>query len=314
MKSNNKSSRDDEIDILELINLIWKEKILIISITLIIAIIGYIYGTFKTKIFKSEFTIRYAPNHLFSLSPFIFSSQATLSTEFNDEFRAKILSFDNLMLFVEQNNNIEDLKSYFKEKKIDKKTYFKGKIGSVTSRKNKDNNKYYLKYPSYIDGHEFFSQYILFTKQQTLEIFKPYIKKIIRDAIAVYDDHYKIAKKINLDKPILKSMADADTLGNEPSTLFYTLKSLNELYTFENDIDGLFFKGTEVLSQILTELNNLLNQIDDMSFDYNPIADGLNGPSTPVISTQSYTIISFILGLIISTITVFIKSKFRDNL
>jgi LPS O-antigen subunit length determinant protein (WzzB/FepE family) len=61
MKKNN-SYLDDEIDLREIIKTLWNEKILILSISLVFMVIGYVYGALQPKIYKTEITIREAPS------------------------------------------------------------------------------------------------------------------------------------------------------------------------------------------------------------------------------------------------------------
>jgi LPS O-antigen subunit length determinant protein (WzzB/FepE family) len=74
MKKDN-SYLDDEIDLSEIIKTLWNEKILILSISLIFMVIGYVYGALQPNIYKTEITIREAPSSLFEAYRPFFSTQ-----------------------------------------------------------------------------------------------------------------------------------------------------------------------------------------------------------------------------------------------
>ncbi len=47
MKRNSRILQDDEIDLREIIKALWNEKILILSISLIFVVVGYVYGALQ---------------------------------------------------------------------------------------------------------------------------------------------------------------------------------------------------------------------------------------------------------------------------
>lgn len=51
MNLNNQTISDDEIDLIEIILTLWKEKYLILIITLFFTVAGYIYGTLQPKVY-----------------------------------------------------------------------------------------------------------------------------------------------------------------------------------------------------------------------------------------------------------------------
>ena len=65
MKKNNFYLSDNEINLGNLIKLIWREKIIVLSICIISGLFGYIYSVSQPKIYKAEIVLRNAPSSLF---------------------------------------------------------------------------------------------------------------------------------------------------------------------------------------------------------------------------------------------------------
>ena len=57
MKKNNPYITDDEINLADLVRTLWGEKILILSISIICGLLGYLYASFKPEpeVFKIPF-------------------------------------------------------------------------------------------------------------------------------------------------------------------------------------------------------------------------------------------------------------------
>ena len=116
------------------------------------------------------------------------------------------------------------------------------------------------------------------------------MKERIKNEIEIYDQNLEIAKTINLEKPILKSFPQGNTIVNEPEALFY--------------------KGSKVLFLQKSYLEVLLKEIDNNTLNYNHI---LKQASSPVLLTKSASIfmaIAFALGLFFSFYRYFYKICF----
>jgi LPS O-antigen subunit length determinant protein (WzzB/FepE family) len=294
MKKNNTYLADDEIELREIIKKLWSEKILILSISLIFMVVGYVYGTLKPKIYQTEIILREAPSVLFEPYRLFLDKQQQqqqqqqqgLAKEFNEETKLNLLNLGMLLQFYENNNKINSFKTYLKEKNINPKDYFRGKFNST-----KDKNNYYLTYSQPLPGENFLNEYIIFIKQQTLMKYRKYLAQLVLNEINIYEQQLQIARLVNLENPILKSMNNSDgssVIINEPAALFY--------------------KGTKVLSQKITHLNELLNETKNLTLDYNPIF--LEASPSKLITKSSiiYAAMFFSLGLFFSLIIVFIRS------
>jgi LPS O-antigen subunit length determinant protein (WzzB/FepE family) len=303
MKKNN-SYINDEIDLSEIIKKLWNEKILILSISLIFMVAGFVYGALQPKIYKTEITIREVPSYLFqAYGPFLRIQQQQqqqqlhqgIARQFNDDLKLNLSSLDTLVQFVENNNTINDFKNYLKEKNISVKEYFQPQLGirkfePVIDKKNNILNKYSLTYAQPLPGPSFLNDYIIFNQQQTMTIFRQQLTQNIINEINIHEQHLEIAKKIGLENTILQST----NAGGGRSVV--------------NEPDALFYKGTKVLTQQITYLNKLLNETKNLTLDYNPILEKASTESLITKSPIIYAAITLLLGLFFSLMIVFIRS------
>lgn len=294
MNSNNQSIADNEIDLREVILTLWKEKFFILIITLIFTVAGYIHGTLHSKVYENTITLRDAPAALFEkYSPFLQQQQQqqqiSIATNFNNEFKLNLMSLDYLILFIEQNKKLDEFKSYLKTNNIDIKYYFQNKFQPITGVNIKPSQySFTFSKPFPIEG--FLSDYVNYVKQITEIEFRKQLKLIIKNEIQSYNQNLEIAKKINLENPILKSFAEGNYVVNEPNALFY--------------------KGSKVLSLQIIYYENLLNEIESLVFEYNPILESPTKPSLVSKSVIYLTTFMFILGLFFSFTYIYIKSLF----
>jgi len=278
MKRDSRFIQDDEIDLREIIKTFYNEKILILSISLIFMVAGYVYGALQPKIYKTEIILREAPLYLFEAYSFYPSSrlEKDIAIKFNDDVKLNLSSFDTLVQFVENNNTTNDPKKYLKEKNIS------------FDKKNNIPNMYSLTYSQSLSGEAFLKDYIIFAHQQTVNSLKQKLTQIIINEINIHQHHLEIANKINLENPILLS-AKTVVVGF-------------------NETDALFYKGSKVLTQEIINLNMSLNKIKNLRLDYNPILqEALSGSlinESPII----YAVITLLLGLFFSLMIVFIRS------
>ena len=302
MKKNN-SYLEDEIDLREIIKTLWHEKILILSISLIFMIAGYVYGALQPKIYKTEIVLREVPSSLFLVYQPFFSSQQQqqpqqpqqpplqdIARQLNDNFKLNLSSLDTLVQFVEETNTINDFKNHLKEKNISARNYFKEKFKPAIDKKIQ--NKYSLTYLQPLAAEAFLNNYIIFTWQQSLNILKKQLTQIIINEINNHQQQLEIAKKINLENPILQSMGEGQNIINEPQSLFYN--------------------GSKILTLKINYLNELLNKTKNLTLDYNPILEQASSGSLISKSPTFYAVAALFLGLFFSLMIVFIRSlKYR---
>jgi LPS O-antigen subunit length determinant protein (WzzB/FepE family) len=295
MKRNLSIPQDYEIDLREIIKKIWNEKILILSISLFFIVAGYVYGSLQTKIYKIEITLRDARPNLFEtyrffLPQLFFTSEQSqpqqgIAKPFNDEFKLNLLSYDNLIQFVEKNNKINDFKNQAQLSII--------KFEPVIDKNNNiQNNKYSLTYSQPLPGKAFLNDYVIFTQQKTIAIFKQELIQNILHEINIHQRHLEIAKLIDFENPIVRSTIESQAPVNNREALFYF--------------------GTKALTQKILHLNKLVNDTKNTTFDYNPILDQ---PRYPLLVTKSPKIFAFLglaLGLFFSCIIIFVKNYLNN--
>ena len=179
MRHKNQIIETEEVDLVEIIRKLWKDKFLIIFITLIFSVSSYLYISLKPKTFETTATLKSLPNTLFVK----FENELKQNQQQQEEqqrqpetfqllltkkLQEKLNSFDNIGLFVKQNNKITSFKAFLIENKISAKDYFlngtsRNKFGNVTNGKKIIENQYYLNFPQELKGNEFLDEYILFT-------------------------------------------------------------------------------------------------------------------------------------------------------
>ena len=295
MKKNN-SYLEDKIDFREIIKTLWNEKILILSISFVFMVAGYVYGALQPKIYKTEIVLREAPSSFFEVyrSFYILEQQQQqqqqgFAGEFNYNFKLNLSSLDTLVQFVEETNTINDFKNHLKDQKISARDYFKEKFNPIIDKKIQ--NKYTLTYSQPLPGETFLNNYIIFVGQQTLSMVKRQLTQIIVNEINNHEQQLEIAKKINLENPILQSMVDGRSVVNEPQALFY--------------------KGSKILATQIIYLNELLNKTNNLTLDYNPILEKASSGSLISKSPKIYAVIALFLGLFFSLMIIVIRSILR---
>jgi len=293
MKKNNTYLSDDEINLRDLIKSLWRNKILILSISIICGLAGYFYASFQTKEFKAEIQLKNPPDELFY--PYILLNNPVKISEVNvkdfmSDFRLNFLSLDNLISFTKESKEFDNLKTYLESRNISAKIYFSNKIGEVKIQNQTIPNKFFLLLPKEFDGETFLNNYVEFIKNKTLLNFKIKFKLAIENKINNYKNSFEKAKLINLENPILL----VPTFNSNKVTIV--------------EPEDLFYKGTIILSQDIIYLNKILTKLENEQINFNIIADkATNYPVQPSTFRRSYFLIGFLLGLFLSLGIIFFK-------
>jgi LPS O-antigen subunit length determinant protein (WzzB/FepE family) len=304
MKKNNSYITDDEIDLGDLLRALWREKILILSISIICGLLGYLYASFKTEEFKTEIKLKNPPFQLFeSYSDLVELNPNKINNNINNnipagqfisDFKLKLLSLDNLESFVEESRDLDNFKAYLKSKNITVKKYFKDKLGEEKEKNIVIPNKYFLVFTKELDGDIFLNNYVEFTKKKNITEFKKILKITIENRIAFNEQALETAKLINLENPILKSLDNQTQVVNEPEALFY--------------------KGTKVLRQNIIFLKRLLQKLENDQFNYNPILDKALLSVLQNTSPLLFLGFGLILGFLLSLVIVFLRNTLKEKL
>ncbi len=277
MKKNNTYLADDEIDLRDITQKLWKEKILILSISIICGLLGYFYALLKTQEFKTEIQLKnppiqiFEPYNLFNIS--FNNKNNNITEQFISDFKLNLLSLDNIENFLEESREFDNLKGYLKSRNISAKQYFFDyKFGEAKEKNIIIPNKYFINHSKELDGAIFFNKYVEFIKKKTIVELKNNLKLTFLNTINNHQEALEIAKKIQLENPIIKNPNQLQVV-NEPEALFY--------------------KGTKVISENLSYLNKRLIKLENDKFDFNII---LQKPMTIPNNSMSLNLY-FTIGL-----------------
>jgi LPS O-antigen subunit length determinant protein (WzzB/FepE family) len=308
MKKENRYFVDDEIDFGDLIRILWREKILILSISIICGFLGCLYAFFQPEEFKTEIKIKNPPPQLFVPYSQLFISNVnnnkvnnnnnnnnnSITEQFISDFQLNFLSLDNLEIFVEESRDLDTFKTYLKSRNIPAKQYFEKKFGEVKEKNIINPNTYFLVFEKKIlDGNIFLNNYADYVKKKTIIEFKKNLKLMIEHRINITDDALEAAKLINLDNPILKSADRQSQVINEPEALFY--------------------KGTKVLGQSIIVDKKLLQKLENDQFNYNPILEKGIALEINTKPSNFFLLIGLFIGFFLSLIIIFFKGIFKNN-
>jgi LPS O-antigen subunit length determinant protein (WzzB/FepE family) len=278
---------DDEIDLKDLIKSLWREKIIILSVSIICGLTGYLYSTLQQQEFKTEFEIKYSPSQLF------YNYINELENKNNDNitkekeiitiFKLNFLSLDNMKSFFEKSTEFDNFKVYLKSRNTDPKLYFnKKRFGRAT-----EENKFFIVSPKKLDQIVFINNYIEFSNNKTISDFKNIIKQEIIKNINIYEESIEVAKQINLEKPILQMSIKTNQIGH------------------------LYNNGTQILTKQVYMSKAKLAELEREQFKSIFI---LYKISTPIIISKSPSLYSFsgmIFGFLLSLIIIFFKNLMK---
>ena len=288
MKKKNSYLVDDEIDLRDLIKSLWREKILILSISIICGLAGYLYASFQLQQFKTEIVIKNPPPQLFE--PYINITNTNTNTNTNDSnsitaqfvsnFKINLASLDNLQSFVEESREFDNLKEYLKSNNISVRKYLKNNIDEVNKKDFITSNKYSLVFTKELDGDLFLKNYIEFIKKKTVLELKKNLKLSIENKLTKFENALENAKLINLENPIL-GMLNLKT------------QSINET-------EDLFYYGSKILSQEIIYLKRLLIKLENDQFNYEIISEKPSNFPVQEMFNFKYSVIGIIFGLFLS--------------
>ena len=308
MKKNNSYLADDEIDLSDIIKSLWREKILILFISIICGLFGYLFASFQPQNFKTEIKLKNPPYQLFESYSYLINNnnQTTTTTttttitiikttnvaeKFFSDFNLNFLSLDNVESFVEESQGLDNFKRYLKSKNITAKKYFIDKLGIVKEKNIIISNKYFLVFEKNLDGDIFFNNYVEFIKKKSVTEFKKNLKLTIENRINSYEQALETAKLINLENPILKSLNNQNQAVNEPEDLFY--------------------KGSKLLSLEINYLKRLLIKLENEQFNFEIILDKASPPLLQNASVSLFFVSGLILGFLLSLAIIFLRNVLK---
>ena len=305
MKKNNSYLADDEIDLGEIIISLWREKILILSTSIICGFLGYLYASFIiTKQFKTEVILRNPPTHLFKPYENVLDYKKA-NEIFISNFKLNFFSSDNLESFVEENRGINNFNGYLKLKNIIPEKYFANRLQQDMSyNKSADINyssKYFLLFSEELDGDIFLNNFVEFIQKKNIFEFKKILKSEIIYKINNQKDNLDILKKLIYSKNPLRL---PEYLKNDPEDL--------ENFLYKSDF--LLVREINQLSQIIITLEKKLIDLENDQFNYDIFLDKASPPALVNKKIASFFFIGgLIAGLILSLVVLFFKYTFKTK-
>jgi LPS O-antigen subunit length determinant protein (WzzB/FepE family) len=299
MKKNYSYLSDDEIDLSVLIKALWKEKILILSISIICVLLVQLYLSFKPHEFKTEVTVKIS--HIQLLEPYSLAfkksnTEITITQQFIDDFKLDFLSPNNLENFLEQSRGFDNFKDYLKSRNITSQQYFTSdKFGEIKSKNIIIPKKYFLVFPKELDGVIFFNNYAEFVKENFIVKLKKNLTLQIKNHINIYEEALELAKIIQLENPIVYSPLIPDLKG-----------VLNS--------EHLSYNGIKILSYQIVYLKKLIIKLENDQFNYTIMLDKASYPvnvSKPLFIY--YYLGAVIFGLLLAFIIIFFKNILKKK-
>jgi LPS O-antigen subunit length determinant protein (WzzB/FepE family) len=312
MKKNNYYLTANEIDLANLIKKFWKEKILILSLSILSCLAIYLYVFFQPQVFKAEVTTKNPPTNLFNSYSYSILNLSRAESGFYEEYLSiihlNILSRENLDKFLQQNTEFDNFKVFLKSKNITAKQYFANdKFGEVKEKNKTVPNKYFIIFGKELDGIKFINSYVEFSKKNSDIEIKKNIKDAIDLNIKIHEEALEIAKLIGQEKP-LEQQATHHTAP---------LPAIDKFLTYKNDQVtsqiSLSYKGTQVISKNIFNLKTLLLKLENDQFNYNYIFDKASNHINISRSSSSYYLVGLFFGLLLSFIIIFFKSFLKNT-
>jgi hypothetical protein len=285
MRKKNKLLSDDSIDLLILAQVLWKSKYLIISISLIFMLLTFIHVKSKDNKLNEYFS----DIKVKMPSEVLFLDYNSISDKnrknFITDFNLNILSTNNLVSFIEQNTKIDEFKNFLKANNLTSEIYFYERFKKLRQDKP---NTYRLTFYNILNGEEFLNDYVEFTKNITIKEFINNLNLSIQNKIDTHEHNLNIAKEINQENPVIQSLS-----GTANAFFFYA--------------ETPYYKGAKVLIQEIIYLKKILKDLENESFDYNPILDSASTKRLYEIKDGINTIHGLIFGLILSLVIIFFR-------
>jgi LPS O-antigen subunit length determinant protein (WzzB/FepE family) len=155
----------------------YKDKILVLFITLTFVFTGYVLGISQPKISQIHITLRNPSPLLFEIynsqqsNNLTYAKRTDIVSQFSYEFELNLLSTKNQIYFFEQdnkeqNNKFDNFKSFLKDKNTSTEIYFHEKLSLRSDQKKNINNRYIFTFEKPFPGDQYLVDYITFVKKK----------------------------------------------------------------------------------------------------------------------------------------------------
>ena len=277
-----KTQIEDEIDLTEIIKKLWKDKILIIGLSLLFGVLAYGIGTLIPK--KFEATVKLNNISIIEFQKFNnffnvigktneeFQSLQSFKGDFYNNFKNEVFSISNFTNFLQTQDDAKSFISLLQNKNSTVSQYllndhFKEKqINLRIKNQTEVIPELVFIYPKELKGYDLINRYIQYqAKIQVVQLFNEVENKLneqlknnntqktlflenrkrsIENALFDHEQALKIASSINLEETIPTSMLKGNTesILNEPG-------------------GALYYKGAKVLRGEIDNLKQDLNNL-----------------------------------------------------
>lgn len=298
MMNNMKIANSDDVDLKILILSFWKEKKLILSITLLFLSLGYLYTLTLNKNveFTSRIKTQQPPLEYFSIYEAFFTEMDIpfRGKSFIKTFNLNMFSLDNIEKFVDQGDDLNDFKNYLKKNDQNVRVFFETRFKQA---KAMDDNRvlvpiegeYILTSSSILDTNKFLNSYANYIKDLTISEFKK--QKIIKilNIREVYKQNLEISEAISLDHPIIQN-----------------LKGVTQSNILTEPINA-FYQGSIILSKRIEHLDIMIETLKK-NFEYNVISERAIVISSTFKNTTYPLIFAIIIGIILSLFVILFRT------
>ncbi len=280
-----------DVDIVGISRKLWNSKFLILSITILFSIFGFL--SFKLLVsdeqyYSASVKVRYPDKEIFNNKRILLDYD-----RYTEIFKQYAESNLYLGEFIKQSQKIDNFKSWLEINNFSGEKYIRENL-SGTFVKNQGLNLILL-FPSDTEGGIFLKEYIFYIKEKSLHKFLELNEYVLDNQIETYQHNLIIAEGIELNNPLIlqeKKNTERNTqIINEPKALFYL--------------------GSKVLKYELERFKIYKNSKIIELIDYVPILDKVT--MLPVFKKKKlflYTLIGSIIGLCISIFIIFINTTF----
>ena len=311
MKLKNIPMQDDLIELHLIIRKLAKEKILILSVSFVFMVLGYIYGSVQNKEFETKIVLRTSsPGFIKNYEDLIFSNDLNsrlspikkekdkdIDELFSYEFTLNLITplfFDR---FIEQNNEFVEFKSYLNKNRISSQEYLNKKFRQEDKKKKEKGyaqyTEYTLTFGEYLEGEKFLNDYVLFVAKETGENFRKLLKQNITYAISNYKIILETLSELKLDKSAEENLSKSNIV----------------IYPYNTN----YYYQSNVLKFEISILQNRSNYIDKFKFDYDPIIIKASKKNIITKPSSTFVLMGLFLGLFFSFIIILFKNILKKN-
>ena len=320
MKKNNPNLIEEEIDIKDVFNSIWKNKILVICVVVIVTIFFSLKSTEKkTYTINTLALIQKPPEYIFV--NFINSNEKFFrdlykeennfilakneSQLFYDMFILKFISTDYFSSFIKTKNTklyneiLNEKKNNILQKKIGIRNIDINNVKVTKELGPTRAEEVFLKLNSNYDGPQILSDYIYYVFNDTIKDYIEQKRKDFNEILKRYEKALEVSNNLGIEKPLF--MQQGVYLNNEDV----------KLSSFFSTVQDLYFKGSEILKsdveylrqKIVIKNLNLLPFEPIIDSPYNTISNNSEVPGK-----MTNLVRGFITGIFIALIIVYLKS------